>query len=53
MRIENYDLEVFTPPCDPGAERFAAKAHLNRTWERKGEMTPDYETRQRPTPPPE
>mgnify|MGYP000076628767 FL=1 len=29
MLIENYDLEVFTPPCDPGAERYAAKAILN------------------------
>jgi ArsR family metal-binding transcriptional regulator len=29
MLIENYELEVFTPPCDPGAERFAAKARLN------------------------
>ncbi|MFC1936721.1 (Fe-S)-binding protein [Chloroflexota bacterium] len=28
MLIENYDIEVFTPPCEPGAERFAAKAHL-------------------------
>jgi len=28
MLIENYELEVFTPPCDPGAERYAAKAHL-------------------------
>jgi len=28
MLIEKYDLEVFTPPCDPGAERFVAKAHL-------------------------
>jgi ArsR family metal-binding transcriptional regulator len=27
--IETYDLEVFTPPCDPGAERFAATAHLS------------------------
>ena len=26
--IEQYNLEVFTPPCDPGAERYAAKAHL-------------------------
>lgn len=26
--IEKYDLEVFTPPCEPGAERFAAKARL-------------------------
>ena len=29
MLIDKYDLEVFTPPCDPGAERYAAKAHLN------------------------
>ena len=28
MFIENYTVEVFTPPCDPGAERYAAKAHL-------------------------
>ncbi len=28
MLIEKYDLEVFTPACDPGAERFTAKAHL-------------------------
>jgi ArsR family metal-binding transcriptional regulator len=28
MLIDTYDLEVFTPPCDPGAERYAAKAHL-------------------------
>lgn len=28
MLIEKYDLEVFTPPCDPGAERYAAKARL-------------------------
>ncbi len=26
--IENYDLEVFTPPCDPGTERYAARARL-------------------------
>jgi ArsR family metal-binding transcriptional regulator len=26
--IETYDLEVFTPPCDPGTERYAAKARL-------------------------
>ena len=115
MLIEKYDLEVFTPPCDPGAERYAAKAHLtvdiseilpylnatlrgaiympeahaltwkkaghniafhadaiatsnvedreeaekelrgliemvNRTWERRAEITPDHTTRQRPTP---
>jgi ArsR family metal-binding transcriptional regulator len=111
--IEHYDLDVFTPPCEPGAERFSAIARLtvdisealpylnatlrgavyhrgaqaltwkksghaiafharqiatsnvedyeaavkeiddlveivNRTWERRTEMTPDYETRQRP-----
>jgi ArsR family metal-binding transcriptional regulator len=28
MLIEMYDLEVFTPPCDPGAERYAARARL-------------------------
>ncbi len=28
MLIEKYDLEVFTPPCEPGAERFAARARL-------------------------
>ena len=28
MLIETYDLEVFTPPYEPGAERFAAKDHL-------------------------
>lgn len=114
MLIEHYDLEIFTPPCEPGAERFSAKALLladisevlpylnatlrgavytqaaaaltwkkgghniafhayeiatsnvedrdaaiaeleglvdlvNRTWERRGEITPDYATRQRPT----
>jgi ArsR family metal-binding transcriptional regulator len=115
MLIEKYDLEIFTPPCDPGAERYAAKAHLtvdiskvlpylnatlrgavflpeaqaltwkkgghniafhayqiatsnvedrgeaaeeleglialvNRTWERRAEIQPDFSTRQRPTP---
>ena len=115
MLIENYELEVFTPPCDPGAERYAARAHLaedisevlpylnatlrgavyyptanaltwkkgghniafhaheiatsnvedreeaekelkglvdlvNRTWQRRAEITPDTLTRQRPTP---
>lgn len=29
MLIESYDLEVFTPPCDPGAERFSARARLH------------------------
>jgi ArsR family metal-binding transcriptional regulator len=113
MLIEHYDLDVFTPPCEPGAERFSAIARLtvdisaalpylnatlrgaiyhrtanaltwkkgghnlafhayqiatsnvddydaavkeidglikliNRTWERRSEITPDYETRQRP-----
>ncbi len=28
MLIEHYDLEVFTPPCEPGAERYAARARL-------------------------
>jgi ArsR family metal-binding transcriptional regulator len=28
MIIETYDLDIFTPPCDPGAERYAAKALL-------------------------
>ncbi len=114
MLIGRYDVEVFTPPCDPGAERFAARAQLdadispvlpylnaslrgavytvaanaltwkkgghniafhayeiaasnvedrkaaekeieglvelvNRTWERRAEITPDVETHQRPT----
>lgn len=26
--IEGFDVEVFTPPCAPGAERFAARARL-------------------------
>jgi ArsR family metal-binding transcriptional regulator len=115
MLIERYDLEVFTPPCDPGAERYAARARLtmdisevlpylnatlrgavylkeanaltwkkgghdiafhdyeiaasnvedrdgaekelkglidlvNRTWERRAEIAPDYQAHQRPTP---
>ena len=115
MLIETFDIEVFTPPCDPGAERYAARARLtvdisevlpylnatlrgavylpsaqaltwkkgghniafhayevavsnvedrdgaekelkglieliNRTWERRAEITPDTTTRQRPTP---
>jgi ArsR family metal-binding transcriptional regulator len=28
MLIKQYELEVFTPPCDPGAERYSARAHL-------------------------
>lgn len=28
MLVDIYDLEVFTPPCEPGAERFAATARL-------------------------
>ena len=28
MLIEKYDLQVLTPPCEPGAERFTAKARL-------------------------
>lgn len=115
MLVEKHDLEVFTPPCEPGAERYAARARLNvdisealpylnatlrgavylpeakaltwkkgghnvafhayeiatsnvedrdgaekeleslidmvnRTWERRAEITPDTTTRQRPTP---
>jgi ArsR family metal-binding transcriptional regulator len=26
--IEGFDLEILTPPCEPGADRFVAKAHL-------------------------
>jgi ArsR family metal-binding transcriptional regulator len=113
MLIDHYDLKVFTPPCEPGGERFTAFAELtadlsevlpylnatlrgavyhrtanaltwkkdghaiavhvhqiatsnvedydaalkeidglvkliNCTWERRAELTPDYETRQRP-----
>jgi ArsR family metal-binding transcriptional regulator len=113
--IEEYDLEVITPPCEPGAERFSGIAHLqvditealpylnatlrgavylpeanaltwrkgghnvafharkiatsnvedrqaavqevegliklvNRTWERRSELTPDYQTHRRATP---
>ena len=29
MLIDKYDLEVFTPSCEPGAERFSAIAHLH------------------------
>jgi ArsR family metal-binding transcriptional regulator len=114
MLIDTFDLEVFTPPCDPGAERYAARARLvvdisealpylnailrgavyfpsaaaltwkkaghniafhayeiavsnvedrqgaeaelkglvelvNRTWERRAEITPSSQTHQRPT----
>jgi len=28
MLVETYDLEVFTPPCDPEAVRYAARARL-------------------------
>ena len=28
MLILKYDVEVFTPPCDPGTERFSAMAQL-------------------------
>lgn len=115
MLIAKYGLEVFTPPCEPGAKRYAARARLmvdisealtylnitlrgavyvpsanaltwrkgghyvafhayeiatsnvenrleaekelrspidlvNRTWERRAEINPDYSTHQRPTP---
>jgi len=120
MLIEEYDLQILTPPCEPGAERCTAKARLladirevlpylnatlrdamyfpdagaeygapaltwkkaghnvafhpyeiavsnavdresaqkeldglvalvNRTWERRAEITPSHETRRRPT----
>jgi len=29
MLIEKFQLEVFTPPCEPGAERYAARARLS------------------------
>jgi ArsR family metal-binding transcriptional regulator len=29
MLIKDFDLEVFTPPCEPGAERYAARTRLN------------------------
>ena len=115
MLIEKYDLDIFTPPCEPGAERFSAVARLsvdispvlpylnvtlrgavyiaeaqaltwkkgghniafhafeiatsnvedrdaavkeleglidlvNRTWARREEITPSFETRRRPAP---
>lgn len=115
MLIDKYDLDVFTPPCEPGAERHSAIARLtadisgvlpylnatlrgavyhrtanaltwkkgghsiafhayeiaasnvedreaatkeveglidlvNRTWERRLEIAPDFEIHQRPTP---
>jgi ArsR family metal-binding transcriptional regulator len=115
MLIEQFDVEVYTPPCDPGAARYAARARLlvdisavlpylnatlrgavylpaaqaltwkkgghniafhayeiatsnaeereqaerelrslielvNKTWERRAEITPDHQTHQRPTP---
>lgn len=28
MLIDSFEVEVFTPPCEPGAERLAARAHL-------------------------
>ena len=28
MLVNKYDLDIFTPPCDPGAERFSAIGHL-------------------------
>jgi ArsR family metal-binding transcriptional regulator len=29
MSVNRNELEVFTPPCDPGAERYSAVAHLS------------------------
>ena len=31
MRIADYELEIFTPPCEPGAERYSAVAHLPKS----------------------
>jgi ArsR family metal-binding transcriptional regulator len=31
MWVKNYELEVFTPPCEPGAERYSAVAHLTHS----------------------
>ena len=28
MLIDTYELEILTPPCEPGAERFVARARL-------------------------
>ena len=28
MLIEKYDLDVYSPPCDPGAERYTARARF-------------------------
>ena len=28
MLIDHYEMEIYTPPCDPGAERYAVRAHL-------------------------
>jgi hypothetical protein len=28
MLIDHYELEIYTPPCDPGAERYAVRARL-------------------------
>ena len=28
MLVETYEVEVYTPPCEPGAERYAARARL-------------------------
>ena len=28
MLIDSYELEIFTPPCEPGAERYVARARI-------------------------
>src|SRR3970282_164252 len=28
MLIGSYELEIFTPPCEPGAERYVARARI-------------------------
>ena len=29
MRVQGYQLDIFAPPCDPGAERWSVKAALD------------------------
>ncbi|MGB3717164.1 MAG: (Fe-S)-binding protein [Candidatus Promineifilaceae bacterium] len=31
MWVEKYEVEVFTPPCEPGGERYSAVAHLSHS----------------------
>ena len=45
MLIEGYDLEIVTPPCDPGTESWSAMAHLRvdigEVFEYAGEWYPE------------